>query len=257
MPLRYTADPFADPKRLQRTKSKDKDNISHQLDLVNPYRDKIINEYDQLNLWYGSDLKNKQGKWKELFKNKKNDKDQKHSSKLVVEIGSHFGSVLCQMCLDYPQNIFIGFDITLKRVYKSATNIKNLNINNGCIIYCNANHIEAIFRQKEIDGGVVIFFPDPWAKKKKQLKNKLLNHEFVAKLYKLLAKDAFIWFKTDHYQSFITGCELLSEHKFRHFNKSLDQDHHWLLKNAQNYTSLFEKRFKDKNLHCYEAFYIK
>ena len=56
-------------------------------------------------------------------------------------------------------------------------------------------------------------FPRPLGKKKRQVKNRLLNKEFLISLSKVLKKDAFFWFKTDHkpyFDQVVEAAEALS-----------------------------------------------
>ena len=209
---------------------------------VNHYVSKLKEacEKEELPLCYGPYLKNKKGQWLEHMKGPNN--------KLILEIGCHKGKNLCQMAEGHKDKAFIGFDITYKRVYETALLAQSKNLENLKAIYANAKEMEEILAPGELDG-VVIFFPDPWIKKKKQTKKRLLNQEFCAILKRVLKPGGFIWFKTDSHDYFMNTENFLSKEDFT--QSSLDQTCF-----TENYESTFEKRFKEKGEPTYESVWI-
>ena len=254
MPLRYSTDPFADISS----------NISINKLCSNPYRNKVINAKNQkLPIFHGAELKKKSGTWCDVISNLHQTNTSKtklklNRPKLIVEIGCHFGNVLASMAKDHDNHLFLGMDITFKRVYKSAKSITDHKLTNAAVIYCNAHNIDKIFSPKEITGGVVIFFPDPWDKKKSQIANSLINEKFIKNLQLLLSSQSFVWIKTDHLSNFIVARKLLIEHKFH--QKPIISDH-WILDGNKsvkdNYCSFFEQRFQQKKIDYYQGLFIK
>ena len=105
------------------------------------------------------------------------------------------GRNVIEMALLNPEQNFLGLDITYKRVVKSAKRIKLNNITNARIGICDARVYVNSLANNTL-AGVCIFFPDPWPKKK-QLKNRILNAEFIEMLRQKLKNDGYLWFKTD------------------------------------------------------------
>ena len=209
---------------------------------VNPYFTKLkVSCKDQsLPLFYGPYLKGKKGTWHKEFANK--------PQELLLEIGCHKGKTLSQFAEDHPDKAFIGMDITYKRVCETASLAKEKGLENIRSVLANANEMEHIFEEGELSG-VVIFFPDPWLKKKKQQKNRLIKEGFCAILRKLLKKDGFIWFKTDSEEYFLEAVEALKSIGFQ----KADLCSSFFKK---NYESTFETRFKSKGCAANESFFV-
>lgn len=238
-PLRLTREVFAELPRQ-----------THSGPDPNPYLSKILRSHDltgQYLLW-GQDLKGKAGKWKPWITSR-SDASTVNCHHLVVEIGCHFGDVLCQMSLDNPSYGFIGLDITLKRVYKSARKLQLHGASNACVLYFNALHLKHLFAPEELSG-VVIFFPDPWNKKKRQKKHRLLDTPFITDLYPLLNRNGYIWLKTDSHEYFETTRRALLE-------KGFAPSAHPPLAATGPYVSSFESRFRSQGVSFQEGIFNK
>lgn len=103
----------------------------------------------------------------------------------------------------------LGLDITFKRVVKTASKAVQGGHRNVHALLCNATGMSRIFAPGEIDG-LVLFFPDPWVRKKSQRKNRLLNEEFAREAHRLLAPGGVFWFKTDQLDYFQEGRSALA-----------------------------------------------
>ncbi len=192
----------------------------------------ILRDSD-LPLLYGPRLKPCAGRWRTHFTEK-----MAHPPKaLVLEIGSHYGEVILKMARDEGDTAFIGMDITLKRVVKLAQKAQLDQLHNITSILCNARFLDQLFVPAELDG-VMVFFPDPWAKKKRYHKNRLLNSEFIALLASKLKPDAFFWFKTD-WEPYNT--EVLDALKAAHWRPLIPT----LGLASKIYTSRFERLFSE------------
>ncbi|MCY4380533.1 MAG: tRNA (guanosine(46)-N7)-methyltransferase TrmB [Proteobacteria bacterium] len=229
---------------------------NHKAGLTNPYHTKILEE-DPNNqfLILGSELREVAGHLRTWFQKKgeQNEGSQPQHHRLVVEVGCHYGHVLTQMAADHPNCYFLGLDITLKRVYQSAKKIKQQALHNAGVAYFNAHHLPHLFACHEIDC-LVIFFPDPWHKKTKQQKHRLIQERFIRNLAPLLAPQGEIWFKTDCEHYFHSVDQLLLVHGFQTKQQSwLAEIHHH--KKKQPYVSLFEQRFQELGQPIYEKIY--
>lgn len=112
-----------------------------------------------------------------------------------------------------------------------------------------AKEMDHVFADGELSGAV-IFFPDPWIKKKSQTKKRLINAKFCAILKKVLKPNGFLWFKTDSLDYFVSTQTLLLEAGFT--EGSLKQHSCF----TKNYESTFERRFKEKGEPTYESVWI-
>ena len=209
---------------------------------VNPYFSKLkeSSQDGTLPVLYGPYLRGKKGRWRSEFKHKPED--------LILEIGCHKGHILSKFATDHKERAFVGLDITYKRVCETASLAKEKGLENIRSVLANANEIEHIFEKQELSG-VVIFFPDPWLRKKRQKKNRLIKPEFCAILKELLKKNSFVWFKTDSEEYFLEALEAFEKIGFAKSDKSCSFF-------GKNYESTFEARFKSQSLPTYESFLV-
>lgn len=179
MPIRKH-DPFVDP-------------LAGLSSDVNPYLEMLrAGAAGALPLLYGPSLAPCPGRWREHFAQRMTEPPRS----LVLEIGSHLGEVILQMARQHPETAFVGLDITFKRVVKVAQKAQQADLKNLISVLANAKGIDSLFAPQELDG-VLIFFPDPWAKKQRQSKNRLIEAEFLRCLSTKMRAEAFLWFKTD------------------------------------------------------------
>lgn len=114
---------------------------------------------------------------------------------LLLEIGCYMGKNVVEFAELNPHFNVLGIDITYKRVVKSARKIHREGLSNARIGICDARALVDACPDSSLTG-VCVFFPDPWPKKR-HVKNRLLNEEFLAKLRAKLRPGGFFWFKTD------------------------------------------------------------
>jgi tRNA (guanine-N7-)-methyltransferase len=216
---------------------------------INPYVALMATGIEDGNLPVacGEMLKDFPGKWREKIASFY--QRTTPFKKLVVEIGCHKGHVLCKMAAEHPETAFIGIDITYKRVVGTAERAQKMGLKNVFTVLANAKAIDMIFAPSEIDG-VLIFFPDPWIKKKRQAKNRLVDVDFCKNLEPLLSEQAFCWFKTDQKVYFDQAQNAFVENSFRTQSESCE-----ITRNA--YTSIFEQRFTEQNLPTYGSKWLR
>ena len=180
MPALYK-DIFLDPKSTLRAE-------------INPYvADLWKNRKESSNaLLFGQDLLGSKGAWRKIFR----DSMEKKPRSLVLEIGTHNGSTLCELAEAHTEIAFVGMDITFKRVVSTARKIQSRGLKNALCVLGDARQIDRIFAPSELDG-VMAFFPDPWEKKQGQIHHRLFSSEYCKKTAKLIAGDGFFWFRTD------------------------------------------------------------
>lgn len=206
---------------------------------VNPYvallRDGA--ESGDLPLAFGAHLEGMAGKWRERVAQYHGTEQPK---RLIVEIGCHKGQTLLQLAADHPDTAFIGVDITFKRVVTTTQRAQAKGLKNVYGLLVNANTFDKVFAPGELDG-CLIFFPDPWVKKKSQAKNRLLNEAFTTKLHGVLKPGGFCWVKTDQELYFDQARAALDATGFTPATQGIG-----LLKD--DYGSAFEARFHEQNL---------
>lgn len=227
---------------------------------VNPFTDPLANMRPEVNrymallkegaesgdlpLLYGPAMERLPGRWAQHL----GEAMGQAPKELVLEIGSHFGEVILKMATDHPETALIGMDITFKRVVKLAQKSHSLGQKNLVSVLCNAKALDQVFADGELDG-VFIFFPDPWAQKKRQLKNRLVNADFVAVLQRKLRTGGFFWFKTDCAPYYEAVCEAFDGTRW-----SRAETRHGIP--SEIYTSRFERLFREQGLPCHEFCWI-
>jgi tRNA (guanine-N7-)-methyltransferase len=232
MPIK-NANPFQDP-------------LEHMRPEVNRYLSLLKDglESGDLPLLYGPAMERLPGQWRQHFA----DQMGQSPSALVLEIGSHFGEVILKMASDCPDTALIGMDITFKRVVKLAQKSQGLGQKNLLSVLCNAKALDQVFADGELDG-IFIFFPDPWAQKKRQMKNRLVNQDFVKVLQRKLRPGGFFWFKSDCEPYYAAVCESFDTNLWE-----IDQGRQGIPSGI--YTSRFERLFAEQGLPCHEFCWI-
>jgi tRNA (guanine-N7-)-methyltransferase len=228
MPLIYE-NPFLDPQTyLQPGK--------------NPYLSKLTQSgAEGLPIVVGSALKGRRGKWREDF--------PQTDRPLVLEIGCHYGRTLVDMATKDSHLNLLGMDITFKRVYKTATKAKRREFGQIKVILASAHFLDELFEDGELSG-ILCFFPDPWNKKKRQMKNRLLSRKTCEIITRKLALGGFFWLKTDdktYYEDVglaMTGLCERTELEYPGLN-------------TQNYSSSFETLFEQREVPTYAGVWTK
>lgn len=205
---------------------------------INPYT-RLLREAD-LPLLYGPSLLPCAGRWREHFTQSMGHVPEK----LVLEIGSHLGEVILQMAERHPRTAFLGCDITFKRVVKVAQKTQRAGHKNLLSILANAKGLDQLFSPGELDG-VIVFFPDPWIKKQRQAKNRLLRAEFFETLASKLHASAHFWFKTDCQPYFEEVRDLLAEAGWTTLESRTGLT-------SETYVSRFQRLFQARGLPTYE-----
>ncbi len=192
----------------------------------------------------GAALKSFPGAWREKFKNI----SQNSAKKLIVEIGCHTGHTICDMAEAHPEVLFVGIDITFKRVYQTAERAEQRQLKNVFSILANASGLGELFASGEVDG-IVTFFPDPW-KKKKHAHYRLYSDQFCSTAWNILSPGGFLWLKTDHFPYFTEACELAAKQGF-HQTNALP------IFQSNDFSSLFLRRFTLQGVDWYNQKWTK
>ena len=215
---------------------------------VNPFVAKLRDgaASGSLPVSYGSGLRDMKGRWREHLAGTTGNFGA--HSKLVLEIGCHKGLTLLALARSFPDVGFIGMDITFKRVVTTAERALAEGLSNVTLVLANAMALSQVFAPGELDG-CVIFFPDPWIKKKRQLKNRLVHANFALQLRELLSEQGFCWFKTDQLEYFAAAADAFSAAGLTPGRSSLIGE--------QTFTSTFEQRFQERGLPTYDGTWLK
>ncbi len=169
-------------------------------------------------------------------------------SKVVCELGSGSGGHLVALAQRDPDTLHIGFELRFKRVFKSAEKATQLGLNNVAMMQFDANLIESLFAPNSLHA-IYINFPDPWSKRRWH-KHRIIKPEFLERAARLLSKEGFIAYKSDHREYFE-----LSEKMFRadpnYSITEFSQDLHSSPFVNNNLLTEFERLFLSKGLPIY------
>lgn len=147
----------------------------------------------------------------------------------------------------HRDKIFIWMEIRYKRLFKTAEKTRNLWVENFVVLKDFGQNIDKIFAENEVSK-TYIFFPDPWDKKDRQKKHKLLQVDFLKNLYKITKKWWKVCFKTDHLWYFEEVLEIVKLEKlFKIDFLSYDYEKESETFHKQKLTE-FESMFRGENL---------
>jgi len=209
----------------------------------NPYVAKIIacGLDGSMPVKFGPMLQGLAGNWRQQFTDP--------VSQLVVEVGCHRGETLAAMAQDFPDTGFVGIDITFKRVMKTAEKAMQGQLKNVQAILANAKTLSQVFAPDEIDG-LVIFFPDPWVKKAKQAKKRLINEAFARDTFTCIKPGGFVWIKMDQEVYFLETQTALEAAGFRLTDQKPPLT-------TRPYSSQFERHFQELGHPTLEGVWVK
>ena len=166
----------------------------------NPYIEKVRDDQDILT--DTSEIYSHKWKWPEYFWN---------TSPLVLEIGTGMGNFFGKQVWEHPDKNFLGMEIRYKRLYSSAEKARDTkSADNFVMLKDFWEHIDSIFAPGEVSE-TYIFFPDPWARKDRQKKHRLLQAPFLENLYKITKPGGKVIFKSDHREYFDSTVEIIKE----------------------------------------------
>jgi tRNA (guanine-N7-)-methyltransferase len=114
----------------------------------------------------------------------------------LLEIGFGNGASLARMAAEHPDNNYLGIEVYRPGVGKLLLQLEREDINNVRVLCADA--MEVLDRQVPDHSlaGVLIFFPDPWPKKRHH-KRRLVQREFIQLLASKLKQGGILHIATD------------------------------------------------------------
>lgn len=151
---------------------------------------------------------------------------------------------------------FIWMEIKYKRLFKTAEKSRNLWVKNFVVLKDFGQNIDKIFAKNEISR-TYVFFPDPWDNKDRQKKHKLLQKDFLIKLYNITKVWWKFCFKTDHLNYFREVLEIIKELNLWKIDfLSYDYEKESEIFNKQKLTE-FESMFREDKLKINYCEFVK
>ncbi len=118
------------------------------------------------------------------------------SQKLTVEIGFGMGDSLLDMAKMHPELNFLGIEVHQPGVGKLLNGIAENQLSNLKIVCHDAREILEFGLPDQCIDRLLLFFPDPWQKKRHN-KRRLVQPEFIDLLLSKMKPEADIHFATD------------------------------------------------------------
>lgn len=120
----------------------------------------------------------------------------KRDCPVIAEIGFGNGEALIAMAADNPQCDFLGFEVYRPGVGGLLLKLKSHGLTNVKVVMADAAvYFEEVLKEESLTG-VLVFFPDPWPKKKHH-KRRLLQPGFVARAARCLEPGGRMHVATD------------------------------------------------------------
>ena len=142
------------------------------------------------------------GKWRELF-------NENADSPLYVEIGTGKGQFISKHAEINPDIFYIGIEKFSSVIIRAIDKVEKLELENLKFIRFDAEYIENIFAENEVDR-IYLNFSDPWPKDR-HAKRRLTSSNYLKKYDKILAPSGTIEFKTDNRDLFDFSVEQAKE----------------------------------------------
>lgn len=205
---------------------------------VNPYIAKI--QWHSHIIEWTKEIASHKWKWNEYFGN---------DNPLRLEIWTGLWNFFSWEVPLHPDKNFIWMEIKFKRCFVSAEKTLEKWGKNFVVVKEYGQKIEDFIADGELEQ-TYIFFPDPWGKKERQKKHRIMQKDFLDMLYRKTQSWWKLVFKTDHREYFDDTLELLktmdnwkqSYISFDYQNESTEFDKSRLTE--------FEVIFHEKNI-CY------
>lgn len=116
-------------------------------------------------------------------------------NKINVEIGFGNGEFLINNAISNPNELFIGIEVYINGIAKALTSIYNLKLKNIILSNLNSFYFLSAMPYKSVDQ-IFIINPDPWNKKRHN-KRRLMSHEMIILLTKIIKSSNSIYMTTD------------------------------------------------------------
>ena len=151
------------------------------------------------------------GNWHKIFGN---------DNPIHIEIGMGKGQFLSTLATKNPNINYIGIEKFSSVLLRASEKLELLELTNVKIINVDAQNLEEVFTEDEIDR-IYLNFSDPWPKNA-HAKRRLTSNRFLPIYEKILKRDGEIHFKTDNRLLFEFSLESLNNYGLQLSNISLD-----------------------------------
>ena len=173
------------------------------------------------------------GRWNDFFGN---------NNPISLEIGTGNGKFLMTLATQNPDINYIGIEKYSSVLVRALEKQNELELPNVVFIRMDAEHIEEIFANGEIDR-IYLNFSDPWPKDR-HAKRRLTSKEYWARYDRILCPEGRVIFKTDNRPLFDFSLEQVEVAGWQLDNYTFDLHHSEYAEG--NVKTEYEERFTAK-----------
>lgn len=157
---------------------------------------------------------------------------------LRIEIGAGKGDFLVESAIFYPNDLFIGIELSKMAAAMALQKIVEKGLTN---VYLFIGDAEDFFLTcpKDVCHYLYLNFPDPWPKARHE-KRRLTFHKKLSAYYETLKVNGELLFKSDNELLYIYTLETFQTSKFA----IISHGQHFL-KSADDPQSAYERKFRD------------
>lgn len=207
-------------------------NLTRSLPHQNQYTLALDNEFKEVAFNEERAPLNK-GKWRsQVF-------HSDETTPLDLEIGTGTGFFFDQQAVKNPNRLLLGMELKYKPLIQTIRRARRSGCVNVAICRFHGFNIEKLFVENELDN-VFIHFPDPWVTPKKP-KNRIIQKDFLDKIFNLQKPGSSLEFKTDSLIYFQWAMEEIKKSKYEIEFSTFDL--HQSEKSKENFITGFESIF--------------
>ncbi len=164
-----------------------------------------------------------------------------------LEIGTGNGFFFAHRAAQFRNRRLVGIEIKFKPLIQSIRRALANNCQNARVVRYHAARIDELFAQSEIND-IFVHHPDPWEHPRKH-KRRLLNHDYLNKLFNLQLTGSVLEFKTDSKDYFVWAKKEIEMTPYR--LERYTEDLHGSEWASENFVTHFESIFIKKGLPIY------
>jgi tRNA (guanine-N7-)-methyltransferase len=176
------------------------------------------------------------GRWSEAFFGNNNP--------IILELGCGKGEYTVKLATHFPEFNFIGIDIKGSRMWKGATQAKDLGLKNVGFLRTNIENIRMFFAAGEV-AEIWLTFPDPQMKKNRK---RLTATNFIENYRQIMSPNGIIHLKSDSNFMYRYTEAMVAENQFEVIRQTDDLYHSELLDKVLSIQTFYEKQWLDRGL---------
>ena len=168
------------------------------------------------------------------------ERDIKKNKKNIIDIGSGRGENTLFLAKNNPEALIIAIEIFLDGNINLCKQLSNLKLCNVKLFSSNVLKLFDYLNNDSYFNEIWILFPDPWPKKK-HYKRRLINDNFLKKIYPYIKKNGKIFIATDSTSYLQSIMNSIYKTKYL-FNWQNNKPQNWIYEMLDlPYTKFFKK----------------